>query len=297
MSNSRNDGKKLEDIVALIEGIDLPPGFQTERRKPTYTESGIQSGELDILISGKIGSAPWTMLIECRDRPSDGAAPNSWIEQLIGRRDSRNIDKVIAVSSTGFSPAAIETGEKKGIVLRTFEDLTNQDILGGFPPFAPLVIGNADMTAIRVNFHKKGQPDYKPVLREKIGKNEQVIVVESTRQKISILDLWQIVVNEKTPCEGKPIGQIVKETVSLDESWCSQYKLELDSETFSILGIEFDADLTNTLSTMPLQLSGTYRDEAGEKLVDVAHWKGDSTDDYIREMWVIVEPKKSTENA
>jgi hypothetical protein len=112
-------GEDLELLVAGIEKRLLPQGFKVEPRQRVLDESGEQVAELDIVISGPLGSSVVKWLLECRDRPSGGAAPVAWIEQLVGRRERFGFDKVFAVSSTGFSKGAIDFAKSKGIVLRT----------------------------------------------------------------------------------------------------------------------------------------------------------------------------------
>jgi hypothetical protein len=111
-------GRELEDIVAAIEQAMVPGGFKVDIRKPIFNESGGQIAEFDIEISGKLGTIPVQLLIECRDRPSQGKQPASWIEQLVGRRDRFNFASVIAVSTTGFADPAIDYAKSAGIILR-----------------------------------------------------------------------------------------------------------------------------------------------------------------------------------
>ncbi len=98
-----DDGESLEHLVTMIEASLAPSGFTVETRKRVY-EDGVQIAELDIIITGRVGTSSFTGLIECRDRPSGGAAPVSWIEQLVGRRDRFKLSSVMAVSTTGFAP-------------------------------------------------------------------------------------------------------------------------------------------------------------------------------------------------
>lgn len=105
-----NSGKHLEEFVKQIESFLLPQGFTIDSRERVFNDEGIQIAEFDIVIEGKVGSAPFKMLIECRDRPSDGPAPGSWIEQLVGRRSRFDFDKVVAVSTTGFARFCSATG-------------------------------------------------------------------------------------------------------------------------------------------------------------------------------------------
>lgn len=114
-------GKSLEQLVRSIEEFLLPKGFKVEPNEKVFDDSGNQIAEFDITISGTVGSSSIRWLIECRDRPSEGAAPGSWIQQLSGRKQQFKFDKVFAVSTTGFSPAAVNAAESGNIVLRTVE--------------------------------------------------------------------------------------------------------------------------------------------------------------------------------
>lgn len=120
----KNSGKHLEQFVKQIEALLIPHGFTIESGERLFGDDGVQIAEFDIVISGKVGSAPFKMLIECRDRPSDGPVPASWIEQLVGRRTRFKFDKVVAVSTTGFTRGAEEFANNEQIELRSVETLT-----------------------------------------------------------------------------------------------------------------------------------------------------------------------------
>lgn len=112
------DGKQLEELVANIEGLLLPEGFTITKNTRVHNDNGKQVAEFDIEIRGKLGSGNIAWLIECRNRPGEGAAPASWIEQLVGRRSLFKFDKIMAVSTTGFSEGAIHHAKAAGIELR-----------------------------------------------------------------------------------------------------------------------------------------------------------------------------------
>jgi hypothetical protein len=146
-----NDGKDLENLAALIESVHLPEGFLIERNLKPRDEYGNQIAELDVVISGRIGSTPFKMLIECRDRPSDGAAPGSWIEQLATRKRRFDFNTVIAVSSTGFAPGAPQLAEDENIILRTMNELTPDDVSSHIPFFCPIVMNEPRVKSIAVH--------------------------------------------------------------------------------------------------------------------------------------------------
>lgn len=118
-------GTEIEELVGGIERQLLPQGFKVEPRQRVYNEAGEQIAELDLVITGALGSSSVRWLIECRDRPSEGPAPISWIEQLVGRRERLQFDRVFAVSTTGFSPAARDFAKAKNIILRTVTRFTD----------------------------------------------------------------------------------------------------------------------------------------------------------------------------
>lgn len=113
-----SDGKQLEALVAYAEKLHLPPGFKVATNSKVLNDEGAVVAEFDIEISGKVGTTDFSWLIECRDRPSGGAAPSAWIEQLVGRRDRFGFNKVTAVSTTGFSAGASDYAREADIELR-----------------------------------------------------------------------------------------------------------------------------------------------------------------------------------
>jgi hypothetical protein len=116
-------GKEIEELVATIEGLLLPRGFTVTKNTRVHNDHGVQVAEFDVEIRGKLGSADIAWLMECRNRPREGPAPGAWIEQLMGRRDRFNFNKVTAVSTTGFTEGAIDYAAQKGIDLRQIDQV------------------------------------------------------------------------------------------------------------------------------------------------------------------------------
>jgi hypothetical protein len=65
-------------------------------------------------------------LVECRLRSRKQDA--TWIEELIGRRESLRADAVIAVSASGFTTGAMAKAKVFGIILRDILSLTEEEI-------------------------------------------------------------------------------------------------------------------------------------------------------------------------
>lgn len=122
-----SDGKQLEALVAFVEETLLPEGFKVTTNERIFNDEGIQIAEFDIEIRGKVGSTEIAWLIECRDRPTSGPAPGSWIEQLVGRRTRFGFNKVTAVSTTGFAVGATEFALAQGIEIREVKTLAPEE--------------------------------------------------------------------------------------------------------------------------------------------------------------------------
>lgn len=119
-----NDGSHLEGLVAFVEQVLLPQGFDVKTNQRVYNDEGVQIAEFDVQVRGKVGSTEIAWLIECRDRPGSGPAPASWVEQLVGRRLRFRFNKVTAVSTTGFATGAVEFARTQGIELREVSSLS-----------------------------------------------------------------------------------------------------------------------------------------------------------------------------
>ena len=119
-----HDGKRLEALVAFVEKTLVPQGFKVTTNDRVLNDEDIQVAEFDVLVQGPIGTSDFQWLIECRDRPSSGAAPGSWIEQLVGRRTRFNLSKITAVSTTGFAAGVHEFAQAQAIELREVKALS-----------------------------------------------------------------------------------------------------------------------------------------------------------------------------
>jgi hypothetical protein len=142
MNTARSDGRALENLVRTVEDFFLPKDCRVEVRKLVYGDEGAQLAELDIVVTGRLGTTEIRWLIECRDRLSDGRAPVSWIEQLGGRKQVHGLNKVTAVSTTGFSDGAAEVAARLGIELRTVSDAKLQDFSAWLYGDAQFVVVN-----------------------------------------------------------------------------------------------------------------------------------------------------------
>ncbi|VVB64100.1 Uncharacterised protein [uncultured archaeon] len=121
-------GRNFEEIVKFIE--ETLAGTSIKVKSPDYIldkDTG-QPREVDISLRGKIGSSNILVIIECRDRMKDPPQDVTWIEQIVCKRNSLGADKVIAISSKGFTEPAKIKAQKNEIELRTFDDIDPEKI-------------------------------------------------------------------------------------------------------------------------------------------------------------------------
>jgi hypothetical protein len=124
-------GRLLEILVKHFEQTLAPEGVKVESPEEFY-KGGKKIGEMDITLRGNFGSSSIFVGIECRDRPNDGVQGIDWITQIKGKQQLLHVDKMIAVSSTGFSQQAIDAAHEFNIDLINFEDINNVNLENWF---------------------------------------------------------------------------------------------------------------------------------------------------------------------
>ncbi len=185
-----NTGKLLESFVKQIEQILLPHNISISPNEKVYNDDGVQIAEFDIEIEGKVGTTKFKWLIECRDRPTQGPAPGAWIEQLVGRRDRFNFDKIIAVSTTGFSEGANEYAKESGIEIRTVTE-TDVDKISNWLPLDKIRLRKRGgiLEDARLMIDKNESEDTRNALREILKENNskaKLLLSTETGDHISV---------------------------------------------------------------------------------------------------------------
>lgn len=271
------DGKPLENLVKLIEGSLIPKGFVIESRERVYNDAGIQIAEFDIVIIGRLGSARLKWLIECRDRPSEGPAPVEWIEQLVGRRQRFNFDKVMAVSSTGFSDGAKEEARRTGIDIRAMDSLTHESVMSWLPLNAPLIVNQGLYDSVHLHLASI-TPQELENLNAKlkaIDPQTQILFDATTGETLSIAQHWQAILNKNQQLFNDliPNGESKSLTVT-DIGEEGRYEIRVSPYSASLVQTDFLAHLSIVIPQMPLTEIHEYSEPDGESIATIAKWKG-----------------------
>jgi hypothetical protein len=265
-----SDGKQLEALVSFVEKTLVPQGFDVQTNTKVFNDEGVQVAEFDVEIRGKVGTTNIAWLIECRDRPSQGAAPASWVEQLVGRRARFNFNKVTAVSTTGFAAGAKEFAESEGIELREVVALAPEEFSDW------LVMRDITSMTRKTALHHATiliDPDETPERRE-----ELVRVISEHADDMPLLR--SISTGEKVPVKNAFLGAVNQEGRLFDDvepnGEGKKIKLQVNYENENdhfvvetILGdirvksILFYGELSIEQRSVPLTVTSEYRQSDG----------------------------------
>ncbi len=273
-----SDGKQLEALVSFVEETLVPQGFTVSTNTKVFNDEGIQVAEFDVEVRGKVGTTDIAWLIECRDRPSQGKAPGSWIEQLVGRRARFGFNKVTAVSTTGFAAGAEEFAESEGIELREVKKLAPEDFADWLLirditsltrktllHHATILINEDESQERRDELVRviSNQTDDKPVLRSVV-----------TGNKAPLKNAFLGAVNETgglfDDIEPNGSGKKIKLHVNYDSD-TDHFVVDTDLGEIRVRSIIFYGELRIEQRSVPLTVTSEYRKlEGGEVVSQVA---------------------------
>ena len=124
----------FQDLVTLIQRAMAGTGVSVESSAMIPELGTGKPREVDVLVKGTLSGFPVTFALECRDhkKPQD----ITWIDELVGKYEHlTQVDKVIAVSSSGFTGAAKAKAVSMGMETLTIEEARGvdwPDYLAGF---------------------------------------------------------------------------------------------------------------------------------------------------------------------
>ena len=122
--------KRTNDFQKLVFAIEIataPIGAKVTQSAVVMDRDAEREG--DILIEYEIGGHPYKIAVECRDHKN--VAQNlTWIDSLVGKYKDTNVNLIVAVTSTGFTPQAITKAQNNRIQLLTLKEATEADWAG-----------------------------------------------------------------------------------------------------------------------------------------------------------------------
>lgn len=269
----RNDGRALEELVEYVEKTLAKDGFLVQVNRKIYNDEGVQLAEFDVTVKGKFGSTEISWLIECRDRPSSGRVAGDWVYALAGKRDVYRFDKVTAVSTTGFSPAAIQAASRLDVELREVS-ATSPEEFGSWLKLSEVELIQHDVSladidfVIDKSFVTPAHSEYlQQVMSSPDGRQKVMLVSGLTGDKFSL----HTACREALATSGglnlaEPNGDavIIEMTVEYEAAG-AQLLMETPAGGVRVKSIRFQGSVRAVVKKFPVFGHSVYRTVQGEE--------------------------------
>jgi len=221
-----------------------------------------QLREVDILIESRVGTSNISIILECRDRKSK--QDTTWIEQLNSKLKDLKADKIIAVSSSGFSKPALEKAKRYGIETRTFGEI-DKTIIESWWQVNHIDFISKQFRIVHFYPHLEDKDFFKK-FTVPANPEEKYILVISENRLLSITDLFRENCNQIKRLWGSliPNGKMSRDQINFN---CNIPERELqfvfNKERSKILRIEFVVDLFVVGEKIPMSKVSNYSTSDG----------------------------------
>ena len=295
-------GRKFEKIVRDLEELLGDSNLEVKSPDKLFDYASEIYREVDISIKGKLGTHPILIVIECRDW---GKPQNvTWIEQLKTKRDGIRANKMIAVSTSGFSLNAETLAEKYGIGIRNVNDLDAKELSGWIAHTEVVyILNNFDVQAVSsilTDSSELGDIAPKATLptfgrRGTMKSEDKVFISKSTGQHFSTNDLVRNIKSQDNTTlfdKVKPNQEPIECIVSLSFRDSSNILLvELNAKTYRVVEMRIKVKLWKIERSIPIASLRKYT-SADETLAERADFT--FTDENEREITVSFQRDKQT---
>jgi hypothetical protein len=116
---------EFQNLVEYIYSRVTPIGGKVTECAELVEDGSSTKREIDILIEYKIAGIELKIAVECRDRSRDETV--EWIDALVGKYSRLRVNKIVAVSSSGFSGEAERKAHAHNIDTITAEEAARVD--------------------------------------------------------------------------------------------------------------------------------------------------------------------------
>ena len=208
----------------------------------------------------------------------------TWIEQLASKRNSVGADKVVAVSSSGFSEPATKQAKSYGIEIRRVEDITRSDFTDWIPTeFSE----HFERTSIVFGFSYGVHPNQIKSISKKFiakttsekGVDIKCFTYKPTGQKFSAMDIWKMHIQasadsifQDVPLDNTPVQRYIQFYFPDSENrFCIPGKKGL----IDVFDIIYTVELSIQVATVPLAKLLSYS-STNDELIRGVEYKLDN---------------------
>lgn len=186
MPRRSNDFQKL---IAFIETQLAPAGATVTESAMVETLDGKDLREIDVLIKGTLGHHEVCIALECRDRKR--RADVTWIEQLEGKYRYLPIDRVIAVSRSGFTEGAKRRAQTANISTLALEEAVGLDWTEEFSRWAVgLIVWYHPLVSAHITYYSDDPPEIRGEVLMHCRITDEIDRLDSTFEQ-DVLELYQ----------------------------------------------------------------------------------------------------------
>lgn len=239
--------KRFQDKIATIERMLGSKGKVESPARLSSPRTG-QKREIDVLIRLNDGPRELKIALECRRRKCSSDV--TWIEQLITKRDTLGLDRIIAVSAKPFTPEAKALAQERFIEIMELSQFYSTD----WEPWLEcqnLIYNEKGVDFLRVQvilqkpqtFHS--MPDNVALFR---NRNMELLTF-GTIWHSSCASYYASLVP----------GEVVRRTLVLQVQDDDPLELCLDQEWKPVAAFQVEADIFVREISVPLLPAETYR--------------------------------------
>lgn len=248
--------KKVESILLDSNSIIKSPDYIIDKITGNPRE-------VDVSVRSRIGSSEILIIIECRDR--SGVEDITWIEQVKTKTQDLNANKVIAVSSSGFSENAASKAKHYGIEVRTYKEIDLAEIKNWFAIDNMIVHAqNYLIHNVKIEFENSNIEDEKLLN----GKSVSDIFLIRTRDlsEVNLKSALEGVLEENNVWEHIPKNDTLhRKTINvIYDNPLDRFQVQTTDSYKQIISIEFLVDLKIEVKLVPIYKASSYKNENGE---------------------------------
>jgi Restriction endonuclease len=259
-------GTSLEKVVERLE--NALGGHQSLVVKSPDHLSGKNGHlrEVDVSVRGRLGATDILVVLECRDHRRRQSV--AWLEQLASKRDEVRADRIIAVSTSGYTRGARDYAAQHQILLRNVEEVSSSNFtewltLDG----VHLAEGNLLIEKIDLVFSATSELESLVALRQSypsVTADTPIFKRASDGALFSANQLFWANPNQPTLREGLEPGQVRQSRIELSLTDAGvEYSVQTGDTSSIVRALRLEGPYSYTTRFCPIERFIEYSQDGG----------------------------------
>lgn len=251
-------GRSMELLIEMLEKANS--GNDIQIISPGYLKDKLtnENREVDILLLTEVGTSTVRIAIECRDRKA--RQDTTWIEQIDSKYRYLEVNKVITVSSNGFTKPALKKAGILNIETRTISEVDPESVKTWWNINSIKIVGNT-YNILETHVRLKGQKDIN--MQRQLLYSEKIFHDKRNEKKYSVNDLFNQISGKITDWNGLLPGMtpLVKPYRILFDESEPLYFQDSDNEMIPLRHIDLLVELFVFSRSEPIKRATVYENE------------------------------------